>query len=165
MNFLVANKLLSSKQYGFIPGRSTELQLLTVLDHWTKCLELGGQVDVIYTDFEKAFDRVPHQRLLCKLGSYGVEMSVVKWIENFLCFRQFQVRVNGTLSQPKDVISGIPQGSVLGPLLFVVYINDLPDVCGDESDILLFADDAKLYKHIQSPMDSFILYNDSCKLM
>ena len=83
MEHFLNNDLLSNKQYGFIKGRSTVLQLLCILDDWTAQLDQGGQVDVIYTDFEKAFDKVPHQRLLIKLKSYGITDDLLKWIEIF----------------------------------------------------------------------------------
>jgi hypothetical protein len=156
MDYFVNNKFFSEKQFGFIPGRSTVLQLINVLDIWTRSLESGGQIDVIYTDFEKAFDKVPHRRLLSKLLSYGVHPEVVKWIEMFLCFRT-QVRINGKYSVSKEICSGIPQGTVLGPLLFVIFINDLPEHCGGDSELFLFADDAKLFKYINSAADSAIL--------
>ena len=152
--YLIQNKLFSDKQYGFIKGRSSTLQLLNMLDSWTNCLEDGGQIDVIYTDFEKAFDKVPHKRLLSKLQSYGIAAELIKWIEGFLLFRRQQVRVNSGYSYFTSVLSGIPQGSILGPLLFVIYINDLPSPIMDLVNCYLFADDAKLCKHVQILSDS-----------
>src|SRR4030088_3445056 len=109
-NYCLSNKLFSDRQYGFIKNRSTVLQLLRVVDDWTRSLDLGKQVDVIYTDFEKAFDKVPHKRLLSKLYSYGINKDLVNWIECFLCSRTQSVKVTNEISESKPVISGIPQG-------------------------------------------------------
>ena len=112
------------------------------------------QIDAIYTDFEKAFDKVPHQRLISKLYSYKINKIIIDWIANFIKDRKFRVRVNGSYSEWQNVTSGIPQGSVLGPLLFLIYINDLMD-CYNR--IYVFADDAKIYQHIHCPEDCKLL--------
>jgi len=145
MSHFRANMLFSSKQFGFIKGRSTTPQLLQILDKWTECLEHGGQIDVIYTDLEKAFDKVPYKRLICKLHSYGSHKDIVKWLEAFLTNRKQRVRINDTFSSWAEVISGIPQGSVLGPVLFIIYFNNLVECFSSGTDIFLFADDAKLF--------------------
>ena len=162
MNHFLSNNLFSDFQYGFIKGRSTVLQLLKVADDWVKSLDEGHQVDIIYTDFEKAFDKVPHRRLISKLYTYGLNEQLIHWIKAFLFSRSQRVKINGVLSGLKPVLSGIPQGSVLGPLLFVIFINDLPLVCEDLSKMFLFADDAKLYKEIKDVND-FMCLNLVCK--
>src|ERR1043165_3100952 len=91
MSFFLVNKLFSTRQFGFIKGRSTTLQLINIMNDWTRCLESGGQIDVIYTDFEKAFDKVPHRRLLSKLASYGVNTQLLEWINTFLSDRSYLV--------------------------------------------------------------------------
>ena len=141
--------LFSDKQFGFMGGRSTSLQLLKVLNEWTQILDDGGLIDCIYMDFMKAFDKVPHRRLLEKCKSYGINGQIHKWIAAFLRDRKQRVNVNGSKSEWSEVPSGIPQGSVLGPLLFVIYINDLPDI-PLVSTTYLFADDTKIYNQINN---------------
>lgn len=158
VNHMNKNKLFSDKQYGFIKGRSTTLQLLEVLEKWTKALDEGFEVDCIYTDFMKAFDKVPHQRLMKKIENYGIKDPVLGWIRDFLSDRYQSVAINNIYSDWKEVISGIPQGSVLGPILFVLYINDLPNMV--ESEAYLFADDTKVFKIIERDNDSEILQQD-----
>ena len=158
MNHLISNNLLSTKQFGFISGRSTVTQLLKYLD---KCIEkiiAGNVVDCIYLDFAKAFDTVPHKRLLNKLKAYGISGNLLNWIEAFLSGRMQAVKVNGILSKTDPVISGIPQGSVLGPILFIIFINDILDNISSEG--FLFADDTKVFRSIQSKADADALQAD-----
>ena len=110
----------------------------------TKWVDEGSPVDVIYLDFQKGFDKVPHQRLILKLKSHGMGNSIIKWIEQWLTDRRQRVVVDGEVSSWKSVLSGVPQGSVLGPILFLVYINDLEE--GVTGSILKFADDTKLFR-------------------
>jgi hypothetical protein len=147
VNFMRDNNYLSNQQFGFISGRSTTLQLIRVLELWTETLDKGGCVDVIYCDFMKAFDKVPHKRLISMLRFYSVDETIIGWIENFLSGRKQRVVVEGVSSSWQDVLSGIPQGSVLGPILFVIYINTLPEVATN-SNVFLFADDTKIFKDI-----------------
>ena len=164
MDHFKINKLFNNNQYGFIKGRSTTTQLLKILDEWTDYLEGEGQTDVIYTDFTKAFDKVPHKRLIHKLKAYNIDENLIHWIIAFLTNRQQKVKINGTLSEWLMVLSGIPQGTVLGPLLFLIYINDLPDVCDNFSKLFLFADDAKLYSYVKNDHDSMCLQHNINKL-
>ena len=112
------------------------------MEDWTDTLDNNLQVDTVYLDFKNAFDSVPHKRLVKKLEGYGIKGSLLLWLKNFLKQRQQRVVINGNLSKWTDALSGIPQGSILGPILFILYINDLPGVVG--SVCKLFADDCKL---------------------
>jgi len=114
LDHFLGNNLFSNCQYGFLKGRSTVLQ----------CLERGGQINGIYTDVEKAFDKVPHQLLLQKLKLYKVDPSIINWIKSFICFRKQRVGlINGFFSEWTEVISGILQGTILGFRLFKIYIH------------------------------------------
>jgi hypothetical protein len=140
------------------------MQLLKILDQWTECLEQGGQIDVLYTDLEKAFDKVPHNLLIKKLSSYNIHPVIIAWIKAFLSNRRQRVRVNDLFSEWVKVLSGIPQGSILGPLLFIIYVNDLVDACDSSSELYLYADDAKLYRCISHQSDQYLLQQDINKL-
>ena len=122
-----SNNLFSDKQFGFISGRSTVLQLMHVLDKWTESIDKGHSSDVIYMDYQKAFDTVSHRRLVGKLASYGIKGEVLRWVEAFLNDRRQRLIVNGKSSEWTNLTSGIPQGSVPSPILFVIYIKDMPD--------------------------------------
>jgi hypothetical protein len=163
MDHMKRHHLFSTQQYGFINSRSTTLQLLNVLDMWTEALDQGDSVDVIYCDFKKAFDKVPHRRLLRKVRAYGFKGRILDWVTGFLTGRRQRVRVRGTHSEWSPVVSGIPQGSVLGPLLFVLYVNDLPQIT-DASKIFLFADDLKIFQSIRTDEDKRRLQGDLNKI-
>ena len=162
MEHCMKNDLFSDAQHGFVPGRSCMTQLLTVLENWTLTIDTGHPVDVIYLDFKKAFDSVPHQRLLTKLKSFGIGDTIRNWLESFLTGRTQRVIVNGAVSNWSNVKSGIPQGSVLGPILFVLFINDLPDAIS--SEVKIFADDTKIYRPIVTIQDKQLLQDDIVNL-
>ena len=148
-------KLLSDRQHAFSKGHSCETQLTTVINDWAKILYNRGQADTFILDFEKAFDTPPHELLKSKLFSYGIGGKTLKWTDSFLCFRQQRVVVNGVKSDWSPVLSGVPQGTVLGPLLFSLYINDISSDI--ESEIRLFADDCVCYREIKDEKDTMKL--------
>lgn len=145
LDFLLTNNLISNAQFGFMPRRSTCLQLIDCVNIWANSLNNSKCVDVVYLDFSKAFDKVSHIKLVSKLVSYGVSGCLLKWLTSFLYGRKQRVVVNGCFSDSRDVVSGVPQGSVLGPLLFVIYINDMCDFITN-TECRLFADDAKMFE-------------------
>ena len=164
----------------FRKRRSCETQLIMTVDDLARGLNEKQQVNAILLDFSKAFDKVPHQRLLRKLQHYGVCGNLLKWIEDFLSARTQEVRychfgvspvnysdseevvIDGTKSTPSPVSPGVPQGTVLGPLLFLAYINDMPE--GIQSTVKLFADDSPLYRKISSKRDCIELQQDLDRL-
>ena len=142
MNYLEENNLLSSRQFGFRAGHSTEDQLLWMYGRVSKWVDAGGIVDVVYLDFSKAFDVVCHSLLLDKLRLLGFHGQVVDWVRSFLVGRSLSVLVSGVNSSERNVISGVPQGSVLGPILFLIYINFVASEV--DSFWVAFADDFKI---------------------
>ena len=165
---MTVHNLYAKCQHGFRKKRSCITQLLEVMEDFTKLLDDKDNVDVIYLDFRKAFDSVPHNRLITKLKAYGITNSIERWITNFLSDRTQRVKVGNSLSNSSRVISGIPQGSILGPVLFTVFINDLPD------DLLstckIFADDTKLYNSsdrstvLQCDIDKLLIWSNTWNL-
>jgi len=158
MKHLEQHNILSESQCGFRLKRSCESQLFITLNDITKAVDNKLQVDVAILDFSKAFDKVVHSRLLYKLDHYGVRGNLLNWLKSFLSDRSQQVVVDGIKSSPCAVTSGVPQGSVLGPALFLIYINDI--VSNIQSEIRLFADDILLYRSINTPRDHDVLQED-----
>ena len=149
---------LSDHQHGFVQGRSCALQLLTVLNQWTEILDKAKPVDVVYLDFAKAFDSVPHECLLQKLFAYGIFGNFLSWIRAFLTGRTQRVVVDGIKSSWKSVGSGVPQVSALGPVLFLAYINDLPDIVS--SSVKIFADDINIFRKTDCDEEAVALQRD-----
>ena len=178
MEHLSSNNLLSDEQYGFRPGRSCATQLLNVLQEWTDYIECNESWDTVYLDLAKAFDKVSHTRLINKIKSFGIDGHVISWLEDFLKNRQQCVSINSKSSSWKNVDSGVPQGSVLGPVMFILYVNDIPEHV--KSLVKIFADDTKLYgsasnyTELQNDLDSLVKWAkdweltfnvDKCKVM
>ena len=143
VSYFMENNLYADCQHGFRKKRSCVTQLIQVMDEFTEMIDRGENIDVIYLDFRKAFDSVPHERLLQKLLGYGICGEIQSWVRAFLSDRKQCVRVGNDISAKADVLSGIPQGSILGPVLFTIFINDLPDTLS--SSCKIFADDTKIY--------------------
>ena len=116
------NKIIPKEQHGFVPNRSCFTNLLDTMDNITKLQDMGVPVDEVFLDFSKAFDRVPHQRLLYKLNALGVKGHILNWIESFLSQRTQRVKIRKTLSSSTKVTSGVSQGSCLGPCLFLAFL-------------------------------------------
>ena len=152
MKHLESNNILYKLQHGFRAKRSTETQLLTFVHDLYKNLRDNMQTDVIVMDFAKAFDKVPHKNLIHKLKAYGIDGYINQWIQSFLHQRQQRVVCKGEMSSWTPVTSGVPQGSVVGPVLFLVYINDLPAKL--QSKVRLFADDTIVYMSVTNKSDA-----------
>ena len=150
-NHITQSHILSIDLYGFTKGQSCTTQLLVTLNEWLTGLDNDFPVDTVYLDLRKAFNTVPHKRLLTKMEGYGMRGSLLNWIKDFLSDRTQYVSVNGNCSNKVKVTSGVPQGSVLGPTLFIYYINDMPNEV--KSHMNIFADDTKVYSAIKDEED------------
>ena len=153
-------EVLDDAQHGFRKRRSCVSQLISTLDDFANCLKNQQQIDAILLDFSKAFDKVDHEGLILKLEHLGIRNSLLNWIRSFLIGRNQRVVIEGKESSPTKVLSGVPQGTVLGPLFFLVYINDISKGLSEGTKLKLFADDSLLYRIIKNPSDSAILQKD-----
>ena len=152
-------------QWGFTSGKSTTTgALLAVTDQWHRVLDSGREICIVFFDYSKAFDSVPHRPLLDKLSAVNVSPYILKWIASYLLNRMQAVCVSGVTSQLQHVLSGVPQESVLGPLLFNFYINDITRLPLTSGILSLYADDMMLYCQINSCADFASLQNDVDRL-
>ena len=156
VDFLEENQLLTCKQHGFRKGKSCLTQLLKQYDTILSNLLAQNETDVIYLDFACAFDKVDYPILMKKLSNIGISGKLFDWLLNFLSDRCQTVVVDGVMSYLALVVSGVPQGTVLGPLLFLIYLNDISD-CLQFSEISCFADDSRIFKSISTCADSQLL--------
>ena len=159
---LESNGILSEAQHGFRKHHSCITQLVEAVHDFADALDKGQQLDAVAIDFSKAFDKVPHRRLCEKLSHYGMRGKLLQWIRGFLSSRTQQVILDGCNSASVPVISGVPQGTVLGPLLFLCYVNDIPSCVS--SNIRLHADDILIYRVVTCDADSDELQRDLVSL-
>ena len=162
MNHVDQNNILNNCQHGFRPKYSCQSQLVMLTEEILKVMDQQKQIDLILLDFSKAFDSVPHKRLLQKLSHYGIQGDLHQWIKAWLTQRKQRVVLNNVTSRFVPVKSGVPQGTVLGPLMFLLYINDIST--NINSSIRLFADDCIIYRIIDSEEDNSILQQDLNKV-
>ena len=158
MNHLDAHGLITNRPHAFYKGRSCTTQLCTVIHDWSKSIDQGLQTYVFFLDFAKAFASVPHELLKAKLFRYCINGKTLEWINKFLCHRHQRVVVNGSKSDCSPVVSGVPQGTVLGPVFFNIFIGDIVDTV--DSEIRLSADDCVCYRPIANDQDCVQLQRD-----
>ena len=164
LDYLLSSNLISKHQHGFLSKRSTCSQWLKCVDDWTLALHNRYSVDVVYVDFSKAFDSVSYSKLLHKLKSFGIGGKLLLWICDYLNKRTQCVKVGNCFSNYASVGSGVPQGNVLGPLLFLLFITDICNIFGDFLSVKLFADDLKVYVVIDFTDNTERLQNGLNKL-
>jgi hypothetical protein len=146
MTVLDNSKFFNKSQHGFRNGRSTTTQMIECLNDWTLSADLSVQTDVVYFDFSKAFDCVSHHLLFSKIKQLNLHPKFFDWLKSFLVGRTFSVKINNEFSKSFPATSGVPQGGVLSPVLFSIFVNDLPDFIKSEGvTVSQFADDVKIY--------------------
>ena len=154
LEFLKEHNLISEHQHGFLKRHSTNTNLLECLNDWMLSISNHNLVHIGYKGFQRAFDSISHPELILKLSSYGISGNLLFWIKAFLLNRTHSVRVGSTISHSCDVTRGVPQGSVLDPLLFNLFINDIADLLSNSIKIKMFADDLKSYSELSTDLNS-----------
>ena len=162
--YLLKNSMISQHQHGFLSRRSTATNLLECLSDWTLAIDNSQSKAIIYIDFMRAFDTISSQKLVHKLQKYGITSNLLKFISSFLSDRSQRTRVGRSVSESTRLTSGTAQGSCLGPLLFLIYINDVCKIFDKNVQPKLFADDLKLYTSIKSDVDQTILQTNLTRL-
>ena len=158
---LTTSHSVSNCQWGFQPNKSTISALLHTSHQWLQHLERGEEIGAVFFDFRKAFDSVPHSPLLSKLHAIGLDPGIISWVHNYLADRRQFVVYNGASSDTSPVVSGVPQGSIFGPFLFLIYMDDICRVSlSPDCKLVLYADDILLYRPISSPSDYDLLQAD-----
>ena len=157
---------IPTNQWGFQSGKSTTTALISTIHIWLNALDSGNEIATVFFDFKKAFDTVPHSLLIDKLRELQLHPCVIEWISNYLTKRSQSVVINGSTSQPMTIKSGVPQGSVLGPLLFLIYISSICDLpLSSRCRLVLYADDLVLFKVTQTSADFLEFQNDINKIV
>lgn len=159
LDHLLDNNLIKSSQHGFLPHKSCTTNLLEFLETATSAVDQGDAMDVLYLDYAKAFDKVPHKKLLAKMEALNISGNVLNWTKSWLTDRRQKVTLNGEKSEWEPVKSGVPQGSVLGPVAFTIFINDLDTAVGQHAKIFKFADDTKITRKVSSEEDQADMQN------
>ena len=162
-NFFNDNQVITCLQSGFVPGDSTVNQLVDIYNIFCKALDEGKEIRAVFLDISKAFDRVWHKVLLFKLKQGGINATLLQWLSNYLSVWKERVLVPGGNSDWFPVEAGVPQGSILGPLLFLIYINDI--VVDINSSVRLFADDTSLYLIVDNPAEAARCINSDLERM
>ncbi|CAA9995509.1 unnamed protein product, partial [Nesidiocoris tenuis] len=146
-------QFLIPEQHGFLSGRPTVTNLMVFQDYILEAFRRGRQVDCVYTDFSKCFHKIPHPQLFAKLREFGFHGELYQWLVSYLSGRRMMVRLKGYYSRPFATTSGTPQGSHIGPLIFLIYINGINSVFEGRVRFLLFADDVKMFVEVDDPND------------
>ena len=157
----LVSPMISSQQHGFLPNRSCQTQMVAFVDSLHLSLNSGHHVDIVYFDFAKAFDSVNHDTLLLKIkNTFKINGKLLQFLKCYLSGRKQRVVIGNSFSNLCDVLSGVPQGSIVGPLLFVLFINDIGEGISENTNLLMYADDTKMWRTIHSDSDNTILQND-----